>query len=67
MHINKNQILDLDNNGWIIGSHGKSHISYKTLNDNQVYEDLSKDMILTEAGLEVSLPETHALFNVEGL
>jgi len=30
-------------------------------------EDLRKDMILTEAGLEVSLPESHALINVEGL
>jgi len=28
-------------------------------------EDLRKDMILTEAGLEVSLPETHALINLE--
>jgi hypothetical protein len=26
---------------------------------------LRKDMILTEAGLEVSLPETHALINLE--
>ena len=41
-HINKDQILDLKNNGWIIGSHGKSHISYKTLNDNEAYEDLAK-------------------------
>lgn len=30
-------------------------------------EDLRKDMILTEAGLEVCLPESHALFNVEDL
>ena len=30
-------------------------------------EDLRKDMILTEAGLEISLPECHALYNVEGL
>tara|TARA_B100001250_G_scaffold300980_1_gene262680 strand:+ start:14825 stop:16195 length:1371 start_codon:yes stop_codon:yes gene_type:complete len=30
-------------------------------------EDLRKDMILTEAGLEVCLPEAHALYNVEGL
>ena len=29
-------------------------------------EDLRKDMILTEAGLEVSLPESHALYNLEG-
>jgi hypothetical protein len=28
-------------------------------------EDLRKDMILTEAGLEVSLSESHALFNLE--
>ena len=30
-------------------------------------EDLRKDMILTEAGLEVTLSESHALYNVEGL
>jgi hypothetical protein len=30
-------------------------------------EDLRKDVILTEAGLEVCLPEAHALFNVEGV
>jgi hypothetical protein len=24
-------------------------------------------MIMTEAGLEISLPECHALYNVEGL
>ena len=28
-------------------------------------EDLRKDMILTEAGLEVTLPEAHALYHVE--
>ena len=30
-------------------------------------EDLRKDMIITEAGLEVTLPEAHALYNVESL
>ena len=30
-------------------------------------EDLRKDLILTEAGLEVTLPESHALFNLEGV
>ena len=30
-------------------------------------EDLRKDMILTEAGLEITLPESHALYNVEGI
>ena len=28
-------------------------------------EDLRKDMILTEAGLEISLPESHSLYSVE--
>ena len=30
-------------------------------------EDLRKDMILTECGLEITLPESHALFNLEGV
>ena len=30
-------------------------------------EDLRKDMILTEAGLEVTLSESHALYNIESL
>ena len=30
-------------------------------------EDLRKDMILTEAGLEVCLPESHALYDLEGV
>ena len=36
-------------------------------NVQQADEDLRKDMILTEAGLEVTLPETHALINLEGV
>ena len=35
-------------------------------NVQQADEDLRKDLILTEAGLEITLPETHALFNIEG-
>ena len=55
-----------------------AHVSYRplignnvnrdtsiTTNVQQADEDLRKDLILTEAGLEVSLPETHALFNFE--
>jgi hypothetical protein len=30
-------------------------------------EDLRKDMILTEAGLEVSLPESHMLIQLQGV
>ena len=33
----------------------------------QADEDLRKDMILTEAGLEVAIPETHMLYNFEGI
>ena len=57
-----------------------SQVSYRPLvgnginRDTQVMtnvqsgdEDLRKDMILTEAGLEVTLSESHALYNVEGL
>ena len=62
------QLVDLD------------HVSYRPLVGNGVNrdthiisnvqssdEDLRKDMILTEAGLEVSLPETHYLLNLEGV
>ena len=56
------------------------HVSYRPLVGNGINrdtsiqtnvqaadEDLRKDMILTEAGLEVGLPETHALINLEGV
>ena len=56
------------------------HVSYRPLVGNgvnrdtsitttvqQADEDLRKDMILTEAGLEVSLPETHAVINLEAI
>ena len=38
-----------------------------TTNVQQADEDLRKDMILTEAGLEISLPETHAVINIEAI
>ena len=36
-------------------------------NVQQADEDLRKDMIITEAGLEVTLPETHLLYNFTDL
>ena len=36
-------------------------------NVQQADEDLRKDMILTEAGLEITLPETHCLYNFEAV
>jgi len=56
------------------------HVAYRPLvgngvnRDTQIMtnvqsadEDLRKDMIMTEAGLEISLPESHYLLNLEGV
>jgi len=57
-----------------------SHVAYRPLvgnsvnrdthiitNVQQADEDLRKDMILTEAGLEVTIPESHALYSFEDM
>ena len=62
------QLVDLDHvayrprvgNGVNRDTHGVSNVQ-------SADEDVRKDMILTEAGLEVSLPETHYLINLEGV
>ena len=61
------QFVDLDHVSYrpLIGNGVNRDTSIKT-NEQQADEDLRKDLILTEAGLEISLPETHALFNIEG-
>ena len=61
-------LVDLDHVSYrpLVGN-GINRDTSITTNVQQADEDLRKDMILTEAGLEVSLPETHALFNVEGV
>ena len=46
------------------GNNRDTHVITNVQNED---EDLRKDMILTEAGLEVTLPETHALYNIESL
>ena len=58
--------IDLDHVSYrpLVGN-GVNRDTAITTNVQQADEDLRKDMILTEAGLEVSLPETHALINVE--
>ncbi len=60
--------VDLDHVSYrpLVGN-GVNRDTSITTNVQQADEDLRKDMILTEAGLEVSLPETHALFNIEGI
>ena len=61
-------LVDLDHVSYrpLVGN-GVNRDTSITTNVQQADEDLRKDMILTEAGLEISLPETHALFNVEGV
>ena len=57
-----------------------AHVAYRPLvgnglnrdthiitNVQQADEDLRKDMILTEAGLEITIPETHALYSFDNL
>jgi len=59
-------MVDLDHVSYrpLVGN-GVNRDTSITTNVQQADEDLRKDMILTEAGLEVTLPETHALFNWE--
>jgi len=62
------QMVDLDHVAYrpLVGN-GLNRDTSITTNVQQADEDLRKDMILTEAGLEVTLPETHALINLEGV
>ena len=46
---------------------GLNRDTHITTNVQQADEDLRKDMILTEAGLEVTVPESHALYSFESL
>ena len=59
-------MVDLDHVSYrpLVGN-GVNRDTAITTNVQQADEDLRKDMILTEAGLEVTLPETHCLYNVE--
>ena len=59
-------MVDLDHVAYrpLVGN-GVNRDTSITTNVQQADEDLRKDMILTEAGLEITLPETHALFNFE--
>jgi len=61
-------LVDLDHVSYrpLVGN-GINRDTSITTNVQQADEDLRKDLILTEAGLEVTLPETHALINLEGV
>ena len=61
-------LVDLDHVAYrpLVGN-GLNRDTSITTNVQQADEDLRKDMILTEAGLEVTLPETHALIHLQGV
>ena len=46
---------------------GLNRDTHIVTNVQQSDEDLRKDMILTESGLEVTIPETHLLYNFTDL
>ena len=61
-------MVDLDHVAYrpLVGNGVNRDTSIQT-NVQSADEDLRKDMIMTEAGLEVSLPESHYLLNLEGV
>ena len=60
--------VDLDNVAYrpLVGN-GVNRDTQIMTNVQAADEDLRKDMILTEAGLEVSLPESHMLIHLQGV
>ena len=60
-------LVDMSNVAYrpLVGN-GVNRDTHITTNVQQADEDLRKDLILTEAGLEVALPESHFLINLEG-
>ena len=61
-------LVDLDHVSYrpLVGN-GINRDTSITTNVQSADEDLRKDLILTEAGLEVTLPETHALINLQAV
>ena len=50
-----------------LSGNGVNRDTHIITNVQQADEDLRKDMIMTEAGLEITLPETHCLYNFEAI
>ena len=61
-------MVDMDNVAYrpLVGN-GVNRDTQIMTNVQSADEDLRKDMILTEAGLEVSLPESHMLIQLQGV
>ena len=61
-------LVDLDHVAYrpLVGN-GLNRDTHIITNVQQADEDLRKDMILTEAGLEITIPETHTLYSMTDL
>jgi len=61
-------LVDLDQVAYrpLVGN-GQNRDTHIITNVQQADEDLRKDMIITEAGLEITIPETHALYSFTDL
>ena len=61
-------LIDLDHVAYrpLVGN-GLNRDTHVITNVQQADEDLRKDMILTEAGLEITIPETHCLYSMTDL
>jgi len=61
-------LIDLDHVAYrpLVGN-GLNRDTHVITNVQQADEDLRKDMILTEAGLEITIPETHCLYSFTDL
>ena len=61
-------LVDLDHVSYrpLVGN-GMNRDTHIITNVQQADEDLRKDMIITEAGLEITIPETHALYSFTDL
>jgi len=61
-------LVDLDHVSYrpLVGN-GLNRDTHIITNVQQADEDLRKDMIITEAGLEITIPETHALYSFTDL
>ena len=61
-------LVDLDHVAYRpLAGNGLNRDTHIITNVQQADEDLRKDMIITEAGLEITIPETHALYSFTDL
>ena len=47
-HLNKDQIIELSNNGWEIGSHSHYHYPYSGMNKNEIKNDIIHSKFILE-------------------